>query len=169
VRRRPAQLRLHNIPAPVTLYDPIHGGIEIREPTTIEGDADQQCDDALGDGRDVVQRVRFMRHDLSVHVFAGEVLLVNERAMPDDNHTVGSSFRSFGKTRSCNADQLRVEPLLRWRGNRPVVRHGRRGAAFRRCPGSGNRRKRAPRKAQPPRTSAPLTLLGRTLTAGSMA
>ena len=27
-------------------------GIEIAEPTTtVEGDADQQCDDALGDGR----------------------------------------------------------------------------------------------------------------------
>src|SRR5205814_327030 len=57
-----------------------------------------------------------------------------------DNHTVGSGFRSFGKTWSCSADQLRVEPLLRWRGNRPVVRHRRRGAAFCRCPGSGNRR-----------------------------
>ena len=87
-----------------------------------------------------MQRVRAIRHDISVHVCAGEVLLVNKRAMPDENHSVGSSFRSFAKTLSCSADQLRVEPLLRWRGNRPVVRHGRRGAVFRRCPGSGNRR-----------------------------
>jgi hypothetical protein len=38
-------------------------GIEILEPTTVEGDANQQHDDALGDGLDVVQRVCAMSHD----------------------------------------------------------------------------------------------------------
>ena len=42
--------------------------------------------------------------------------------MPDDNNPVWSSFRSFGKTRADRADQLRVEPLLRWRRNWPAVR-----------------------------------------------
>src|ERR1051326_8077612 len=74
-------------------------GIEIAEPTTVERDAGQQCDDALGDGRDVVRRVRVIPPGVSIHI-AGEVLLVNNRAMPDDNHAVGSSFRSFGKARS---------------------------------------------------------------------
>ena len=70
-----------------------------------------------------MQRVRVIRHGVSVHLCGGEVPLVNKRAIPGDNHSVGRGVRSFGKTRSCSADQLRVEPLLRWRGNRPLVRH----------------------------------------------
>src|SRR5271169_5206495 len=67
-------------------------GVEILEPTAVEGDADQERDVALGDGLDVVQCVCVMRHDAnrcpSARVFAGEVLLVNEHSMPDDDNAM---------------------------------------------------------------------------------
>jgi hypothetical protein len=79
-------------------------GIEILEPTTVEGDAVQQRDDALGDGLDVVQRVRVMRHDPkrspSAHVVANEVLFVNEHPMPDDDNAMRIGSRQLGKTRA---------------------------------------------------------------------
>ena len=83
------------------------GASRSLEPTTVEGDADQQRDDALGDGLDVVQRVCVMRHDTkrcpSAHVLAGEVLLVNEHSMPDDDNTMRIGFRELGKTRAGRA------------------------------------------------------------------
>src|SRR5580700_11455903 len=100
-------------------------GIEILEPTTVEGNTDQQRDDALGDGLDVVQRVCVMRHDTnrcpSAHVVAGEVLFVNEHPMPDDDDAMRVGFRELGKARADRADELRVEPLLRGRRNWPTV------------------------------------------------
>jgi hypothetical protein len=58
-------------------------GIEIAEPTTVEGDADQQCDDALGDGRDVVRPLPSLIGSTPLGWMA-EVngLLVDLRTMP---------------------------------------------------------------------------------------
>lgn len=83
-------------------------GVEILKPTTVEGDADQQRDHALGDGLDVVQRVCVMRHDTnrcpSARVVTGEILFVDEHPMPDDDNAMRVGSCQLGKTWTGRAD-----------------------------------------------------------------
>src|SRR5438067_11790652 len=110
-------------------------GIEVLEQTSIKRNADQQPDNALGNRFHVVQRVRVMRRDAyprrSPHVVPVEIFLVNKRSMPDDDNAMRIGTRQFAKTWTGSADQLRVEPLLRRRRNRPTVGHSRRSIAIR--------------------------------------
>src|SRR5438067_13699445 len=105
-------------------------GIEVLEQTSVERDADQQRDNALGDGFHVVQSVRVMRRDAyprrSPHVVPIEVLLVHEYATPADNNAMRIGSFQFGETRTGRADQLRVEPLLRSPRTLPPTGHRRR-------------------------------------------
>src|SRR5204863_7911602 len=88
-------------------------GIEVLEQTSVERDADQQRDNALGNGFHVVQRVRVMRRDAyprrSPHVVPIEVLLVDERPTPSDNNAMRIGSFQFGEARADSADQLRLE------------------------------------------------------------
>src|SRR5437762_8470521 len=105
--------------------EPDYWGIETLEPTTVERDAGQQRNDALGNRFHVVQGIRVMRYDeqrcRSVPVVPGEVLLVDEHPISDDDNPVRIGSRQLGKAGAGSADQLRVECLLRGRRNWPTI------------------------------------------------
>src|SRR5947208_16681308 len=85
------------------------GGIEVLEQTSVERDADQQRDNALGNGFHVVQSVSVMWHEecrrRSAHVVPIEILLVDERPTSDDDSAMRIGSRQLGKARADSADQ----------------------------------------------------------------
>ncbi len=105
-----------------------HRRLDAPDRAAVERDADQQPDHALRDRLHVMFRARIMRHprEFAPHlrparVVAREVILIDERAVADDDDAMRVRRPQSGEPGSDRADPRRIEPRAFGRGHRPAV------------------------------------------------
>jgi hypothetical protein len=108
--------------------------IQILDPAAVERDADQERGHALGDRAQIVQLAGVVgdavKRPAPFLVLAGEIMLVDEGAVPRDDDGVDIRLFPLLEARTDRAQHHRVEPLRLGSSDVPPVMQFGRLAAF---------------------------------------